>query len=137
MTTPPYTDDQLAFLRGHRQAVLATGRRDGSPQVSSVVYAVDDGGRLLISAKAYTSKYRNAVRQSKVALLVNEGHAQLVIYGSTEAIEDDPLRAELTAEVWRAMTGQPIDDPADLIPTLDEEQRTVLRVTPDRVLFNE
>ena len=47
------------------------------------------------------------------------------------------FRAELTAEVWAAMTGQPVDDPTALIPTLDEQQRTVLRVTPDRVLFNE
>lgn len=137
MTTSPYTDDQLAFLRSHRQAVLATGRRDGSPQVSSVVYAVDDVGRIVISAKAYTSKHRNAARQPKVALLVNEGHAQLVIYGTAEAIEEDPLRAELTAEVWAGMTGQAVDDPAALIPTLDEQQRTVLRVTPDRVLFND
>ena len=137
MTTPPYNDAQLEFLRAHRQAVLATGRRDGSPQISSVAYAVDDNGRLLISAKAYTSKHRNAARQPKVALLVNDDHAQLVIYGTAEAIEDDPLRAELTAEVWAAITGQPVDDPATLVPTLDEQQRTVLRVTPDRVLFNE
>jgi hypothetical protein len=71
VTIAPFTDAQLEFLRAHRQAVLATGRRDGSPQVSTVVYAVD---------------------------------------------------------------GE--DDPDALVPTLDEQQRTVIRVTADRVLFN-
>jgi PPOX class probable F420-dependent enzyme len=135
MTVLPYTDEQLEFLRAHSQAVLATGRPDGSPQVSTVVYAVDDG-QLLISAKRYTAKYRNATRQPKVALVVNDGHAQLVVYGAAEAIEDDPLRAALTAKVWAAMTGDAIEDPAALVPTLDEQQRTVIRVTAERVLFN-
>jgi PPOX class probable F420-dependent enzyme len=135
MTTAPYTDEQLEFLRAHRQAVLATGRRDGSPQVSTVVYAVD-GAQVLISAKRYTSKHRNAARQPKVALVVNDGHAQLVVYGTAEAVEDDPLRAELTAKVWEAMTGEAVEDPNQLVPTLDEQQRSVIRVTADRVLFN-
>lgn len=136
MTTAPYTDEQLEYLRGHRQAVLATGRGDGSPQVSTVLYAVDEEGRVLISAKRYTAKHRNAASQPKVALVVNDGHAQLIVYGTAEAIEDDPLRAELSAVVWSAMTGEAVDDPATLVPTLDEQRRTVIRVTPDRVLFN-
>jgi PPOX class probable F420-dependent enzyme len=135
MTTPPYTEEQLEFLRAHRQAVLATGRSDGSPQVSTVAYAVD-GGQVLISAKHYTSKYRNAARRPKIALVVNDGHAQLVVYGTAEAIQDDPLRTDLTAKIWAAMTGEAIEDPATLVPTLDEQQRTVLRITADRVLFN-
>lgn len=135
MTTSTFTDEQLAFLRAHHQAVLATGHRDGSPQVSTVVYAVD-GEHLLISAKSSTSKFRNAARQPKVAVVVNEGHAQLVVYGTAETIADDPLRAQLTAMVFAALTGEAIDDPTGLVPMLDEQQRTVIRVTADRVLFN-
>lgn len=131
-----FTDEQFAFLTGHTQAVLATGKRDGSPQVSTVVYAVD-GQQIVVSAKSYTSKYRNAARQPNVALAVNDGHAQLVVYGTAETIEDDPLRAELTAKVFEAMTGNPIDDLAGIVPMLDEQQRTVIRITANRVLFNE
>jgi len=56
----------LDFLRSHVWAVLATGRVDGSPQQSMVGYAVDDDQRLLVSAKSYTAKWNNAVRQPKV-----------------------------------------------------------------------
>jgi hypothetical protein len=41
MSDAPYTAAQLAFLRAHRQAVLATGRSDGSPQVSTFLIELD------------------------------------------------------------------------------------------------
>lgn len=135
MTTPPHAEDQLGFLRAHSQAVLATGRRDGSPQLSTVVYAVD-GAHVLVSTKRNTAQVRNAARRPRVALAVNDGHAQLVIYGHAETIEHDPQRAELTATIWAAMTGETVPDPATPIPALDEQQRTVIRVTADHVLFN-
>ena len=135
MSSPPYSDAQLEFLRAHGQAVLATTRRDGSPQVSTVAYAVD-GHQVLISAKRYTAKHKNAARQPKVALVVNDGHQQLVVYGTAETIEDDPVRADLTAKVWEAMTGDAVDDPSSLVPMLDEQQRTIIRVTADKALFN-
>lgn len=40
------TDDARSFLHDHRWAVLATGRRDGSPQQSMVGYSVDGEQRL-------------------------------------------------------------------------------------------
>ena len=51
-----WIDEQRDFLDEHTWAVLATGRQDGSPQQSMIGYAVDDEGRLLVSAKAYTAK---------------------------------------------------------------------------------
>ncbi len=59
--------EPLDFLRSHRWAVLATGRSDGSPQQSMVGYTIDDDLRLLVSAKAYTAKWKNALRQPKVS----------------------------------------------------------------------
>ncbi len=130
-------DRERQFLRTHRWAVLATGRTDGSPQQSMVGYAVDGEDRVVVSAKAYTAKWRNALRQPHVSLTVPDGRAALVIYGRAEGIDRDPLRAELTAEVFAAISGGDRPDPSTLIATLDEEQRTVLRVTPTKVLFHE
>ena len=45
--------EHRSFLGEHVWAILATGRRDGSPQQSMVGYAVDDEGCLLISVKSY------------------------------------------------------------------------------------
>jgi PPOX class probable F420-dependent enzyme len=89
--------DASAFLREHVWAVLATGRRDGSPQQSMVGYVVDDDGRIVISAKSYTAKWHNARRQPRVSLTMPDGRAHLVVYGEAECIDADPLRAELPA----------------------------------------
>ncbi|MEM8707148.1 MAG: TIGR03618 family F420-dependent PPOX class oxidoreductase [Actinomycetota bacterium] len=124
------------FLDEHVWAVLATGRRDGSPQQSLVGYAVDAEGRLLVSAKSYTAKWNNAVRQPSVSLAVPDGRAHLVVYGEAEAIDHDPLRAELTAQVFAALSGAPAPDPSSIVEMLDEQQRTVLRITPTKTVFH-
>ena len=129
--------DHRAFLESHTWAVLATGRRDGSPQQSMIGYAVDDDGRLLISAKSYTAKWKNAVRQPRVSVLVPDGRVQLLIYGDAETIDADPLRAELTAEVFAVLSGGSAPDPEDIVPMLDEQQRTVLRITPTKTHYQE
>lgn len=127
----------LEFLRSHTWAVLATGRGDGSPQQSMIGYAVDDEGRLLISAKSFTAKWNNAVRLPKVSVTVPDGRAHLVVYGTAETIDADPLRAELTAQVFGALSGNPPPDPATLTSILDEQQRTVLRITPTKTLLHD
>jgi PPOX class probable F420-dependent enzyme len=133
--TYTWDPDHRTFLDDHLWAVLATGRTDGSPQQSMIGYAVDDEGRLVVSAKSYTAKWKNAQRQSKVSVTVPDGRANLVIYGEAETIDADPLRAELTADVFAAMSGTDRMDPTALGATLDEQHRTVLRITPTKTFF--
>lgn len=128
---------QRAFLDNHTWAILATGREDGSPQQSMIGYAVDDEGRLVISAKSYTAKWKNAVRQPRVSVTVPDGRIHLVVYGHAETIDADPLRAELTSQVFAVLSGNEAPDPASIVPMLDEQQRTVLRITPDTTFYQE
>lgn len=127
------TLDPDTFLREHRHGVLATGRRDGSPQQSMVGYAVDDQGRVVISAKCYTAKCKNALRQPRVSFTVADGRVHLVIYGEAEALDADPERAELTADVFARLGDSPRPDPSTLVDLLDEKQLTVLRITPTKL----
>ena len=129
------TEEQRKFLGDHKQCVLATGRRDGSPQVSTVAYDFD-GNDIVISAKSYTAKWKNALRQPKVALVVHDGRKQLIVYGTATGIDADPDRAELSADVWAVMLGER-PDPSEIVESLDEQQRTVLRITPDKVSYND
>lgn len=133
---PVLDDEAAAFLRSHTWAILATGRADGSPQVSMVGYAVLDDGRIAISSKSYTAKWRNAQRQPRVALAVPDGRAHLVLYGTVECIEDDPARAGYTADVFGALSGSARPDPSTLVGFLDEQQRTVLLLTVDRAVLH-
>ena len=125
-----------SFLGAHQWAVLATSRRDGAPQQSMIGYAVDDGGRLVLSVKSYTAKWHNTLRQPNVSVTVPDGRQHLVIYGRAEPIVADPLRGELTAMFFGVMLGTPPVDPSSFVPSLDAQRRTVLRITPLRTLFH-
>ena len=62
------------FLRRHHRAVLATTRADGRPQLSPVVAAVDEDGRILISTRETAVKTRNLIRDPHASLCVmNDG----------------------------------------------------------------
>jgi Pyridoxamine 5'-phosphate oxidase len=61
------TGEETAFLHEHQWGVLATTRRDGSPQQSMVGYVVDDHGRIVVSVKSHTAKWKNARRHPQSA----------------------------------------------------------------------
>ncbi len=134
--TYEWDPEHRRFLDAHRWAVLATGRRDGSPQQSMIGYAVDESGRLLLTVKSYTAKWHNALRQPRVSVTVPDGREHLVIYGQAEPIQTDPLRAELTAMVFGVMTGTPASEWTSFTPSLDEQRRTILRITPTCTRFH-
>lgn len=129
------TQEQQEYLRNHQWAVLATGRKDGSPQISQIAYHWN-GEDFAVSIKSYTAKWKNALRQPRVAMLVHDDRRQLVVYGTAECIDEDPIRAELTVRVYRAFFDNPdFEVTDDLINTLNEHRRTVFRIKPDKVLI--
>ena len=95
-----------------------------------------DGDTIVISARTYTAKWKNAVRQPNVALLVNDGRQQLVLYGTAEGIAEDPERV---TQHKRIIVGMGLEPPPDeeLSASLDSEDRTIIRITPTKVLANE
>jgi PPOX class probable F420-dependent enzyme len=132
-----YTEEQRRFLEAHRWGVLATGRADGSPQQAMVGYTLDDEGRVLVLTQAFTAKWRNAMRCPRVCLTVPDGRVHVVVYGVAEGIEADPERAESSADVLAVVRGADRPDPASIIGWLDENQHTILRITPQKVLLHE
>lgn len=137
-STPGVLDaNQEAFLRKQKLAVLATGRMDGSPQVSQVIYDYD-GTDLVISIKSYTAKWKNILRQPRIALLVHEGRKQLILYGKARAIESDPERIEKTVRVFRRITDNPTFEADDgFVDAMNSQQRTVLCITIDKAFMND
>ena len=135
------TDEQRAYLDRNLLAIIATARRDGSPQISTVHYSVQDDG-VYVGVGRDTAKWRNAARQPRVALLVNEGRAQLVIYGAAEQVGDDPERVDRYRQhrTQTAGKGSEMGMPAEgdaFRAMIDQGNRALLRITPERVLHNE
>lgn len=128
------TPEQHAYLAEHGLAVLGTGRRDGSPQLSLVTYLFD-GAQALVSITKDRAKYWNVRRQPRVSLLVADGRRQVIVYGEAEILEGRPRDEAIIA--IRAHQGDPLPGDYDLdrfSRRLDELQRVVLRITPERVL---
>ena len=132
-----YTDEQRTFLADHVWGVLATGRADGSPAQAMVGYTLDSEGRVLVLTQAFTAKWHNALRQPRVSFTVPDGRVHVVVYGVAEGIDTDPERAELSADVLAVVRGADRPDPASIIGWLDANQRTILRITPQKVLIHE
>ncbi len=130
------TPEQDTYLREHRQAVLGTGRRDGSPQLSTIMYDYD-GDDVAISVTSDRAKWKNAVRQPKVALLVPDGRRQLIVYGTARAVDDLPGIVAGHRRI-RAAMGRPSDaSDEDLGRELAEQQRVILAITPERAFMND
>ena len=121
-----YNDEQRSFLGDHRWAVLATGRRDGSPQQAMVGYALDAEGRLLVSTRRDSAKWLNVLRKLEVSLTVPDGRVHLVVYGRAETIEADPDRAELSADVLAVVRGPERPDPSSIVPWLEQARVAVV-----------
>lgn len=86
------TEEQIdEFLQAPRNAVLATNRIDGPPQISAVWYLYE-GGKIHISIGADSAKYNNLKRDPRVSICVDGGHRDaraIMIYGTAELVEDD------------------------------------------------
>ena len=129
--------DALGFVRDHRRGVLVTQKRDGRPQMSNIIYAVDDGGVVRISITADRAKYKNLARDPRASLHVTreDFYAYVVLEGEVELSEvaaapDDAAVEELVA-LYRAMLGEH-DDWDDYRRAMVADRRVVARLTPTR-----
>ncbi|MCU1503461.1 MAG: putative pyridoxine/pyridoxamine 5-phosphate oxidase [Ilumatobacteraceae bacterium] len=127
----------IDFVRARRQGVLTTLRRDGRPQLSNIIYAVDEAGLIRISITAERAKYPNLLRQPWAALHVTQDDfwAYVVVEADAELAPvakalDDPTVEELIA-LYRHIAGEHRDWDA-YRAAMVTEQRTIVRLTPTR-----
>ena len=128
------TEAQAAYLREHQLGVLATSRKDGSPQQSMITYLYD-GEHVLISVTKDRAKYHNIRRQPRVSMLVPDGREQVIVSGTAE-LHDGRERDRYIMAI-REHQGDPLPADYDLdrfSRRLDELGRVVVRITLQRVL---
>lgn len=120
-------DEAQQFLETHRQAVLATIRRDGRPQLSNVLVVYRDG-QLEISTAETRAKYRNMVRDPRVTIEVlgDTFRDYLVVDGVAEIVHL-PEALPLLRQYYRTAAGEhPNWEEYDR--AMREEQRVLVRV---------
>jgi PPOX class probable F420-dependent enzyme len=127
-------DAAREFLRAHHRAVLATLRRDGRPQLSPVLCACDEKGRVLISTRETAVKTRNLRRDPRVSLCVmNDGFfgGWVQVDGEAEIISL-PDAMDLLIDYYRRISGEH-SDWDDYRSAMARERRVAVRVTLTRV----
>lgn len=122
------------FLAANHHAVLATIRSDGGPQLSPVVVALDDLGRVLVSSRETAMKVKNLRRRPRAWLcLLGDGFfgpwAQAE--GAVEVVAL-PEAMEGLVGYYRRVAGEH-PDWDEYRAAMDREQRVLIRVTMERV----
>ncbi|MGH9086956.1 MAG: PPOX class F420-dependent oxidoreductase [Acidimicrobiales bacterium] len=125
----------LAAARERHQGVLVTLRRDGRPQLSNIVYALD-GGIARISVTDDRAKTANLRRDPRASLYVpgESFWSYLVLDGTAEltpvaAAPNDATVEELVG-LYRAVGGEH-PDWTDFRSTMVAERRLVARLRFD------
>jgi PPOX class probable F420-dependent enzyme len=121
------------FLKEHRLGVLATGRRDGSPQQALVAYDYD-GSDIVISTRRDSAKAMNLRRQPSVSLNVSDGPKSVTVYGDARLIEaEDEVLAYSKTRLRSRREQTPLDDDA-LRQRIRTNGTVVIAITPARFL---
>jgi PPOX class probable F420-dependent enzyme len=90
ITDPKFVE----FLKSHRNGVLATSRRDGSPAQAPITYDFD-GTNILFNSGEGTAKNKNMRRRPSVSVTVMDGRDVVVVYGTAEVVDDESRLAKL------------------------------------------
>jgi PPOX class probable F420-dependent enzyme len=125
--TPTAEQEQIA--REENLAIMATGRKDGSAQLTPINYAYVDG-KFLISTTKDRVKYHNVRRNPKVSLCIirKEWHPYVTVYGTARIEETDVVDG--TAAIFKRMSDRQLPD--NFAEALKEQRRVLIIVTPER-----
>ncbi|HEX6520364.1 MAG TPA: pyridoxamine 5'-phosphate oxidase family protein [Streptosporangiaceae bacterium] len=120
------------FVRDHRTAIFAYGRKKDGPAMTALYYVMD-GDDILISTMRARAKARAVQRNPKVSLCVldeNWPPTYLTVFcdASIDATVDDDLDAvvDLSLRIGAVMAGRELDDSM-------REQATARVIREDRV----
>jgi PPOX class probable F420-dependent enzyme len=122
-----------AFLRDNHRAVLATTRRDGTPQLSPVTVGVDDEGYAVVSTREPSMKVRNLRRTPRASLCAfTDGFfgPWVQIAGPVDIVSLPDAMDGLIA-VYRQAKGEEHPDWDEFRQAMVSEQRVLVRIRID------
>jgi PPOX class probable F420-dependent enzyme len=126
-------DKARAFVKEHPKAVLVTQRKDGRPQTSPILAAIDDEGRLMISSRETAYKVRNLRRDPRASLcFVSDAFYGdwIQVDGTTEVISL-PEAMDMLIDYYRRLSGEH-EDWDDYRSAMEREKRVIVRVDIER-----
>ena len=126
-------DGARSFLRDNHRGVLVTSRRDGRPQTSQVMAAVDAEGRVVVSSRETAMKVKNLERTRWGALCAfSDGFfgPWVQVEGPVEVVHL-PEAMDLLVDYYRSVAGEH-PDWDDYRAAMERERRVMIRMTIER-----
>lgn len=126
-------DEARSFLAGRHHGILATIRRDGRPQLSTILYFLDDDGRIKVSVTQARAKTQNLRRDPRATLHVQgpTPWEYVVVDGVAEFIEG-PGVLEALRHYYRRVSGEH-PDWDDYDRAMVRDRRLLLSISVDHV----
>ena len=119
--------------RSHR-GVLATLKRDGRPQLSNIVYALDRDGLIKISTTRTRAKTLNLRHDPRASLAVQgeQWGEYVVVEGTATIQEGEGVLADLR-RVYEMIAGKPHPNWQEFDEAMMREQRLLLAIAIERL----
>ncbi len=122
-----------AFVGRHNRAVLATIKRGGRPQLSNIVYTLDDDGLIKISVTRDRAKTRNLKRDPRATLsVVAENWGEYLVVEGTCVVREGDVLPELR-RVYERISGTPHPNWEEFDAAMIRDGRVILAITIDRM----
>lgn len=131
--TPVDRAGLVAFVRPRHQAILATLRGDGSPQLSPVTMGVDPEGALLIATYPERAKTHNLRLRPEATLCVLSDSFTgewVQVYG-TATVYDLPEAVDGLVVYYRSISGEH-PDWDEYRAAMVAQGKSLIRIVPDR-----
>ena len=122
-----------AYLQEKRFAVLATLNEDGTPQLTTMWYLLEDDGTVLMNTKVGRAKERNMRRDPRISVCIEDGYIYVTLSGKVEMI-DDPEIAQ--RDIFRLSSRYHGEEKAkrQMENQFSKEQRVTLRLKPEHII---
>ena len=122
-----------AYLQVLRFAVLATINQDGTPQLTTMWYLLEDDGTITMNTKVGRAKERNMRRDPRISICIEDDYNFLTINGTVEMI-DDPEKSQ--HDIYRLAARYHGEDKArrQIREQFSQETRVSLRLKPEHII---
>ena len=122
--------EALDHVRGNHHAVLATIKKDGTPQLSPVTAGVDADGRVVISTRQTAYKVKHVRRDPRVWLCVfpDQFFGRWVQIEGTAQIVELPEAMDGLVDYYRRISGEH-PDWDDYRAAMERDKRVLVRVS--------
>jgi PPOX class probable F420-dependent enzyme len=127
-------DEAREFLRSNHRAVMATTRRDGTPQMSPITVSVDSDGFAIVSSRETAMKVKNLRRDPRawICVFVDSfyGGPFVQVEGDV-TIVDLPEAMDGLVDYYRGISGEH-PDWDDYRAAMERDQRVLIKLALTR-----